>query len=85
MKVFTTILLFASPVCFLENAILEAFHLLIRLNLFTFLIEQVSEVLAWERLPDFVRLLAYGAGGLLVAWLEYTWLQTMRKGFADVF
>lgn len=83
-QVFTTILLFVSPVFFPVSAIPEAFHLPIRLNPLTFLIEQAREVLVWGRLPDFIGLLVYGAGGLLVAWLGYAWFQTMRKGFADV-
>lgn len=83
-QVFTTVLLFASPVFFPLSAIPERFRGLMQLNPLAFLITQAREVLVWGRLPDFWGLLACSAGALGVAWLGYAWFQAMRKGFADV-
>ena len=83
-QVFTTILLFVSPVFFPVTAIPEPFREPMRWNPLTFLIEQAREVLVWGRAPDGVGLLAYSAGALGIAWLGYAWFQATRKGFADV-
>ncbi|MDO5290472.1 MAG: ABC transporter permease [Pseudomonadota bacterium] len=83
-QVFTSILLFVSPVFFPVSAIPEEFREPIRFNPLTFLIEQAREVLVWGRWPDVAGLLAYTAGALVVAWLGYAWFQATRKGFADV-
>lgn len=83
-QVFTSILLFVSPVFFPVSAIPEEFREPIRFNPLTFLIEQAREVLVWGQWPDVPGLLAYTAGALVVAWLGYAWFQATRKGFADV-
>lgn len=83
-QVFTTVLLFASPVFFPLSAIPERFRGLMQLNPLAFLITQARELLVWGRLPDFWGLLACSAGALGVAWLGYAWFQATRKGFADV-
>jgi len=82
--VFTTALLFLSPVFFPVSALPEAFQPWLSLNPLTFIIEQTREVLIWGHLPDWKGLTLYFMGASIFAWLGFFWFQTTRKGFADV-
>lgn len=82
--VFTTILLFLSPVFYPMSAIPEQYRMLIYLNPLTFIIEQARDVLMWGMLPDWPGLAVSFSGGILVAWLGFAWFQKTRRGFADV-
>jgi len=82
--VFTTALLFLSPVFFPVIALPEAFQPWLSLNPLTFIIEQTREVLIWGHLPDWKGLTLYFMGASIFAWLGFFWFQTTRKGFADV-
>ena len=82
--VFTTALLFLSPVFFPSSALPESFQRCMPLNPFTFIIEQTREVLIWGRLPDWKGLMFYLVGASVFAWLGFFWFQKTRKGFADV-
>jgi len=81
--VFTTVLLFLSPVFFPVSAVPEPLQVWQHLNPLTFFIEQTREVLIWGNLTDWQGLAIYliGAGGF--AWLGFFWFQKTRKGFAD--
>jgi len=82
--VFTTILLFLSPVFFPVSAVPEPLRVWLHLNPLTFFIEQTREVLIWGHLPDWQGLVFYFIGASVFAWLGYFWFQKTRKGFADV-
>lgn len=82
--VFTTALLFLSPVFFPVSALPEPFQPWLNLNPLTFIIEQTRDVLIWGRMPDWEGLTLYLIGAGIFAWLGYFWFQKTRKGFADV-
>ena len=82
--VFTTVLLFLSPVFFPVSALPPALRPWIFINPLSFIIEQTRAVVVWGKLPDFEGLGIYLAGATVVAWLGYAWFQKTRKGFADV-
>jgi lipopolysaccharide transport system permease protein len=82
--VFTTALLFLSPVFFPVSALPESFQPWLNLNPLTFIIEQSREVLIWGHLPDWQGLTLYSIGAGIFAWLGFFWFQKTRKGFADV-
>jgi len=84
VSIFTTIMMFLSPVFFAIASVPEDFRFFMRLNPLTFIIEQGREVLIWGHLPDWPTLALYMAGSLLFAWLGFAWFQKTRKGFADV-
>jgi lipopolysaccharide transport system permease protein len=82
--VFTTALLFLSPVFFPVSALPEPLQPWLNLNPLTFIIEQTREVLIWGHLPDWKGLMLYLVGASVFAWLGFFWFQKTRKGFADV-
>lgn len=82
--VFTTALLFLSPVFFPVSALPESLQPWLNLNPLTFIIEQARAVLIWGHLPDWSGLLLYFVGASAFAWLGFFWFQKTRKGFADV-
>ena len=82
--IFTTVLLFLSPIFYPASALPDDYRKFLDLNPLTFLIEQAREVLVWDRLPDFAGLAGYTLGALVVALLGLGWFQKTRRGFADV-
>ena len=82
--IFTTVLMFLSPVFYPVSAVPDRFRPFIMANPLTFIIEQAREVLIWGHLPDFVGLAVYTFVALGVAWFGYAWFQFTRRGFADV-
>lgn len=82
--VFTSMLLFLSPVFFPLTAVPSAVQSWILLNPLTFIIEQTRAVVVWGNLPDWPGLAMYLLGATAVAWLGYFWFQKSRKGFPDV-
>jgi lipopolysaccharide transport system permease protein len=82
--IFTTVLMFLSPIFYPASALPESYRGLLELNPLTFLIEQAREVMVWDRLPDFAGLAAYTLGALAVAVIGLAWFQKTRRGFADV-
>lgn len=82
--VFTTALLFLSPIFYPVTALPAEYQTLLHLNPLTPVIEQTRQVLVWGKLPDFGFWTAAMAAGAAVAWLGFAWFQKTRKGFADV-
>lgn len=82
--IFTTVLLFVSPIFYPASALPEEYRGLLDLNPLTFLIEQARDVMVWAKLPDFAGLAAYTLGALAVALFGLAWFQKTRRGFADV-
>lgn len=82
--IFTTVLMFLSPVFYSADRLPEDFRRLMYLNPLTFIIEQARNVAMWDKLPDWQGLLIAIGVGLLVAWLGFVVFQRTRQGFADV-
>lgn len=82
--IFTTVLMFLSPVFFPITALPEKFQFWMMLNPLTFVIEQGRAVMIFGNQPDWTGLGIYAVASLLVAWAGYWWFQKTRKGFADV-
>lgn len=82
--VFTTALLFLSPIFYPVTALPAEYQTLLHLNPLTPVIEQTRQVLVWGKLPD----LGFWGGAMVAgsaaAWLGFAWFQKTRKGFADV-
>lgn len=81
---FTTILLFLSPIFYPVSAVPEEYRWAIYLNPLTFIIEQMRATLLWGKPPDFAGLGVYLAVSMIVAWVGFWWFQRTRRGFADV-
>jgi len=82
--VFTTILLFMSPVFYPISNLPIIYQRLLYLNPLTLIIIQVRDVLMWGRLPDWRFIVIQLAASFFVAWVGFVVFQRCRKGFADV-
>jgi lipopolysaccharide transport system permease protein len=82
--IFTTVLMYISPVFFPVTAMPEEYRPIIMANPLTFIIEQAREVVIWGHLPDWLGIGIYTFVASIVAWLGFIWFQKTRKGFADV-
>lgn len=82
--IFTTALLFLSPIFYSAASLPETYQILFQLNPLTPVIEQTRDVLFWGKVPDLKILLVYYCCSLVFAWLGFAWFQKTRKGFADV-
>jgi lipopolysaccharide transport system permease protein len=82
--VITTILMFMSPVFYPISALPEKLQFWILLNPLTFIIEQLRDVLIFNRTPNLVSLVVYVAISIFSMWLGYAWFQKTKKGFSDV-
>lgn len=82
--IFTTVLMFFSPVFYPISALPEKFQIWLMLNPLTFVIEQSRAVMIFGKQPDWAGLGIYAGASLVVAWAGYWWFQKTRKGFADV-
>lgn len=84
VNIFTTVLLFMSPVLYPISAVPERLRPIIMANPLTFIIEQAREVLIWGHLPNWEGLSIYLVISVIFAWAGFAWFQKTRKGFADV-
>jgi len=82
--IFTTALLFLSPVFYPLSALSEQHQVWIKLNPLTFIIEEARKTLLFGQIPDWAGWGMHMAASLAIAWMGYWWFQKMRKGFADV-
>ena len=82
--IFTTVLLFLSPIFYPASALPEQYRPLLLCNPLTPTIEQIRDVLFWGKVPDPLLLAASLCGAALIAWLGFAWFQKTRRGFADV-
>ncbi len=81
---FTTVLLFASPVFYPISALPLKYQGVANLNPLGFIIEAARSVLIYGHLPDPVHWALMLLAGIFVAWCGLAWFQVARKGFADV-
>ena len=84
MTLFSTVLLFLSPVFYPVTALPENFQALFHLNPLTFAIEQSRAVIFWGQLPDLAGWSLYAAAGILVCLGGRYWFSRTRHAFADV-
>ena len=81
---FTTVLLFLSPVFYPLSILPPKYQSLLQLNPLAFIIEEGRKVLVFGQLPDIGQWGVMMAAGILTAWSGFAWFQKTRKGFADV-
>lgn len=82
--IFTSVLMFVSPVFYPISALPQKFQVLLMLNPLTFVIEQSRAVMLFGKQPDWSGLAVYALVSCLLAWGGFWWFQKTRKGFADV-
>lgn len=82
--IFTTVLMFLSPVFYPVSALPEKYRGLLQVNPLTLIIEESRKVLIFGNPPDWSPLGVAAAAGLAVAAAGFWWFQKTRKGFADV-
>jgi lipopolysaccharide transport system permease protein len=81
---FTTVLLFLSPVFYPLSALPERYQNWLQLNPLAFIIEEGRKVLVFGKLPDIGHWSIMMVAAILIAWAGFAWFQKTRKGFADV-
>lgn len=82
--IFTSILMFLSPIFYSSEALPEKIKVLAQLNPLAFYIENTRNLLVWGRL-DGMYLYPYHLGvGIMVAVLGLAWFRRTRHAFADV-
>lgn len=84
IAIFTTVLMFLSPIFYPASALPEKYRQLLIVNPLYPIIEQTREVLFWGTFPSMTILAVYLLVAILVAWFGFAWFQITRKGFADV-
>ncbi len=82
--IFTTILMFLSPVFFPISALPPALQPWLILNPLAFIIEQARSVLIFGRTPNWQGWGIALSASIIVAWMGLWWFQRTRRGFADV-
>jgi lipopolysaccharide transport system permease protein len=82
--IFTTVLLFLSPVFYPTTALPAEYQIWLRLNPLTFIIEECRNVLVSAEVPDWGSWIGFLMVSLAGAWTGFWWFQKSRKGFADV-
>lgn len=81
---FTTILLFLSPVFYPATALPESYRRWLYLNPLTPVIEDTRNAIIYGRSPDWGRWLVVLTVGIVAAQLGCWFFQRTRRGFADV-
>lgn len=84
INMFTTVLMFLSPIFYPITAIPEKYRPLLALNPIAPMLEDLRDVLFWGVVPDISSWLIYLCACSIIAWLGYAWFQKTRRGFADV-
>ena len=80
----TTALMFLSPIFYPITSIPESYRPYFQANPLTMTVEQVREVLIWNKGPDWSLLVQATLISLAFAWVGFIVFQKTRKGFADV-
>lgn len=82
--IFTTVLMFLSPIFYPASALPERYHSFFMLNPLVPMIEQVRGVMYWGQGLDWSVFGIYLLCAAVFAWLGLAWFQKTRTGFADV-
>jgi lipopolysaccharide transport system permease protein len=81
---FTTVIMFLSPVFYPVSAVPETFRPILIANPLTFIMGQARTVLIWGGLPDWEALGFYTVAATAAAWAGFILFQKTRNRFADV-
>ncbi len=82
--IFTTVLLFMSPIFYPISALPEKYQIWLHLNPLTFIIEEGRKTLVFGQMPDWSGWGIYMVVSVAIMWMGFWWFQKTRKGFADV-
>jgi lipopolysaccharide transport system permease protein len=82
--VLSTAMLFISSAMIPVQQLPPSYQRLFSLNPLTFLIDQARAVALWGQMPNWIGLVEYTLGGLVLMYLGYGWFMATKKGFADV-
>jgi lipopolysaccharide transport system permease protein len=82
--IFTTVLMFLSPLFYPLSALPEKYRMWLHLNPLTFIIEEGRNVLIFGTPPNWAGWGLALVASTLVAVGGFWWFQKMRRGFADV-
>jgi lipopolysaccharide transport system permease protein len=82
--IFTTVLMFLSPVFYPLAALPERYQAWVKLNPLTFILEEGRKSLIFGQLPDGLGWGIHMLVSIAIAWMGFWWFQKSRKGFADV-
>lgn len=82
--VFTTILMFMSPIFYPATEVGERFRWWFQLNPIAHSVEHARAVMIWGHFPSVLEWASMLALSLLIAVVGFAWFQKTRKGFADV-
>lgn len=82
--IFTTVLMFMSPVFYPMSALPKEYQVWLQLNPLTLIIEESRKILILGSLPDWPSIGITLLAGLAIASAGFWWFQKTRKGFADV-
>lgn len=82
--IFTTVLMFLSPIFYPITALPTKYQSLLALNPLAPAISQTRDILYWGVVPSLNGYLIYLFACFVVAALGFAWFQKTRKGFADV-
>jgi lipopolysaccharide transport system permease protein len=82
--IFTTVLMFLSPLFYPVSALPEHYQFWLHLNPLTFIIEESRNVLIFGRVPNWTGWVIALAVGIFFSMAGFWWFQKTRRGFADV-
>ena len=82
--VFTTMILFLSPIFYPMRAVPERFRFIFQLNPMAVYIEDIREVVLWGKLPDMTLFCAGFLLAIVLGWGGFVWFMKTKKTFADV-
>jgi lipopolysaccharide transport system permease protein len=82
--IFTTVLMFLSPLFYPVSALPKSYQLWLHLNPLTFIIEEGRNVLIFGKTPNWIGWGLAFAMSILLSAGGFWWFQKTRKGFADV-
>ncbi|MGB9624090.1 MAG: ABC transporter permease [Phycisphaerae bacterium] len=78
------VLMFLSPIFYSIEQVPAGFQAAMRLNPLTVIVVNARNTLLWGQPPEWIWLVATGAGSFVVMQLGYVWFMKTRRGFADV-
>ncbi len=82
--IFTTVLMFLSPVFYPLSSLPEKYQLYLKFNPLASIIEHTRDVLILGVVPNVYHMLISVIVSICIAWLGFAWFQKTRRGFADV-
>jgi lipopolysaccharide transport system permease protein len=84
VSIFLTVLMFLSPIFYPMSTLPQEYHLFMKINPLTFVVEQARAVMIFGDSMNLREWFIQMMLSLLIAFLGFYWFQKTRKGFADV-